>query len=69
VASQFTIPQIILFAQISQYLSTNDKALSIAFRSGSLIQRQPSLLYMEGELLENMYALNPNGSTIRITAE
>lgn len=68
-ATQFTIQQVILFSKISQYLSQNDKAISVAFRSGSLIQRQPQLLYMEGELLENMYTLNPNGSTIRTTAE
>lgn len=68
-ASQFTIPQVIAFAQISQYLSSNDQAAATALKSGSIITTQPALLYVEGSLLQSMYALNPNGSTIRKTAE
>ncbi len=68
-ATTFTIPQIIQFQQISQYLSSNDRSFNLFFKSGTLIQRQPALLYMEGELLQSMYALNPNGPAIRSTAE
>lgn len=68
-ASQFTIAQVISFAQISLYLAANDQAAGSVLKSGSIITTQPSLLYIEGELLKSMYALNPNGSTIRKTAE
>lgn len=64
--SLFTIPEIIIFSKISQYLSSNEKSLSITFRSGSLIQRQPQLLYMEGEILENMWTLNPDPTNTSI---
>jgi len=65
----FTIPQVISFAQISQYLASNDQAASAALKSGSIITTQPALLYVEGSLLQSMYSLNPNGPTIRKTAE
>jgi hypothetical protein len=68
-ASPFTIPQIIQFAKISQYLAGNDIASKTALRSGSINENLPWLLYMEGYLLENMYTLNPGGSTLRKTAE
>jgi len=68
-ASLFTIQQIITFAQISQYLAGNDIASKTALRSGSINENLPGLLYMEGYLLENMYTLNPGGSTLRKTAE
>ena len=68
-ASQFTIPQIINFAKISQYLASNEKAILDQLKSGSLIGNLSGLLYMEGTLLQNMYALNPSGPTIRGTAE
>ena len=67
--STFTIPQILTFAKISQYLASNDKASGAALRSGSIITTQPALLYVEGALLQSMYTLNPNGPTIRSTAE
>ena len=68
-ASTFTIPQVIQFAKISQYLAGNDIASKTALRSGSINKNLPGLLYMEGYLLENMYTLNPSGSTIRKTGE
>lgn len=68
-AGTFTIQQIITFAQISQYLAGNDIASKTALRSGSINENLPGLLYMEGTLLQNMYTLNPGGSTIRKTAE
>lgn len=68
-ASIFTIPQVISFSQISLYLAANDQAAASALKSGSIITTQPALLYVEGSLLQSMYALNPNGSTIRKTAE
>jgi len=67
--SIYTIPQILQFARISQYLAANDKSKDIAFRSDSLIRRQPSLLYMESELLANINTLNPNSPTLRGTGE
>jgi len=67
--SQFTIPQIIVFAKISQFLAGNDKASQKGLKSGSFIGNLEGLLYMEGYLLENMYTLNPTSSTLRNTGE
>lgn len=66
---QFTIAQIIKFSQISQYLASNERASLTQLKSGSLITILPELLYMEGSLLQNIYNLNPTGSTLRGTAE
>ena len=68
-ASSFTIPQIITFQKISQYLAGNDRASQLGLKSGSFIGNLEGLLYMEGYLLENMYTLNPNSPTLRSTAE
>lgn len=65
----FTIPQIVSFSQVSLYLASNDQAAASALKSGSIATIQPALLYVEGSLLQSMYALNPNGSTIRKTGE
>jgi|HubBroStandDraft_3_1064219.scaffolds.fasta_scaffold33234_2 hypothetical protein len=67
--SEFTIPKIIQFAQISQYLAGNDKSSLTQLRSGSFIGTLPKLLYMEGTLLQNLNSLNPGMSTLRGTAE
>jgi len=68
-ASSFTIPQIITFQKISQFLAGNDQASQLGLKSGSFIGNLEGLLYMEGYLLENMYTLNPNSPTLRSTAE
>lgn len=68
-ASEFAIPQIISFSKISQYLSGNDKSSLTQLRSGSFIGILPTLLYMEGELLENLNSLSPSASTLRGTGE
>lgn len=68
-ASEFTIPKIIQFAQISQYLAGNDKSRQNQLNSGSLIGNLPDLLYMEGYLLQNIFNLNPSSSLLRSTAE
>ena len=67
--SQFQISQIIQFQQISQYLAGNDKSSLMQLQSGSYIGILPSLLYMEGTLLQNLNTLNPGSSTLRGTAE
>jgi hypothetical protein len=67
--SQFQISQIIQFQQISQYLAGNDKSSLMQLQSGSYVGILPSLLYMEGTLLQNMNSLNPSSSTLRGTAE
>lgn len=67
--SQFSIPQIVQFGQISQYLAANDKSSFDQFKSGSLIGNLPGLLYMEGTLLQNIHNLNPGSVTERPTAE
>lgn len=67
--STFTIQQILSFAAISQYLASNEQASGSALKSGSIITTQPALLYVEGSILQSMYTLNPNGPTIRSTAE
>jgi hypothetical protein len=67
--SQFQISQIIQFQQISQYLAGNDKSSLMQLQSGSYIGILPSLLYMEGTLLQNLNSLNPGNSTLRGTAE
>jgi len=67
--SQFSISQIESFASISQYLASNDKSSLMQLQSGSYIGILPSLLYMEGTLLQNMNSLNPSNSTLRGTAE
>ena len=68
-AQQFPIPTIIKFAQISQYLASNEKSSLTQLKSGSLIGNLDGLLYLEGSLLQNIYNLNPSGSTVRPTAE
>lgn len=68
-ANQFTIPQIINFAKISQYLAGNDKSSQLGLKSGSFIGNLEGLLYMEGYLLQNLYTLNPSSSTLRSTGE
>jgi len=68
-ASEFTIIQILEFAQISQYISGNDKSSLKQLQSGSFIGNLSRLLYMEGTLLQNLNSLNPSSSTLRGTAE
>lgn len=67
--SEFPIPTIIKFAEISQYLASNDKSAQKQLQSGSFIGILPQLLYMEGTLLQNLNSLNPAISTLRGTAE
>lgn len=66
---EFTIAQIIQYAQISQYLAGNDKSSLTQLQSGSYIGILPQLLYMEGTLLQNLNTLNPGSPTLRGTAE
>jgi hypothetical protein len=68
-ANQFTIPQIINFAKISQYLAGNDKSFQLRLKSGSFIGNLEGLLYMEGYLLQNLYTLNPSSPTLISTGE
>ena len=68
-ASEFTVPKIIQFAEISQYLAANDRSSLWQLQSGSFVGILPNLLYMEGTLLQNLYSLNPGSSTLRGTAE
>lgn len=68
-ASEFSIPTIIQYQKISQYLAANDKSSLTQLRSGSFIGILPKLLYMEGTLLQNMNTLNPGVSTLRGAAE
>jgi hypothetical protein len=68
-ASEFTVPQIINFANISQYLAANENASLMQLKSGSLIGNLPGLLYMENNLLQNMNNLNSSSSTLRGNGE
>lgn len=68
-ASEFTINQIIQFANISQYLAGNDKSRLDQLKSGSFVGELPGLLYMENYLLQNINNLNPSSVTLRGTAE
>jgi hypothetical protein len=67
--SQLPIPTILSYQQIAQYLSTIKRNTLNQTRSGSLIDRLPELLYMEGDLLLNLHTLNPGSPTERPTEE
>lgn len=68
-ASQFTIPIIISIYKISSYLSGNDIAQNLAFKSGTLKPLLQKQILMEGYIMEQIYNLNSSDPQIRSTAE
>jgi len=68
-ASEYTIPQILQIAKISQYLASNDRQAGLLLNSGSLVQQLPEILYTERVPFEYIYNLNPDDPNIRNVAE
>jgi len=67
--SEYTIPQILQIAKISQYLAANDRQAGLLLNSGSLVQQLPEILYTERTPFEYVYNLNPSDPNIRNVAE
>ncbi len=67
-ADIYTIPQILNIAKLAQSLAQNDNAIKNALQGGSLDLSLGSKIYIERMSVQRMYALNPNNSTLRATA-
>lgn len=66
--SQPTIPQILQYAPICQYLAANDQAQNIALSGATIDNRLATLIYMERKSVQNRYNLNPNDTTLPATS-
>lgn len=67
-ASVFPIPDIILWAKISQYLGRFYLTQNNLFRGGDVDPNYPQLIRMERRALEFMYNFNPNEPNIDAVA-
>ncbi len=66
-AAPLTVLQIINIAKVSQYLATIDIAKGSLW-GGRLSPSTPRVLYMERKAVEWLYNLDPNNSTLPLTA-
>lgn len=64
-----SIPIIIAYAKISQFLAANDVSKTMLFKGGKPpVQRLPGLLYIVRKSVEWLYNIDPNNSTLPDTA-
>lgn len=62
-----TIPQDLTTGLLATYLAGNGNSNTNALKGGSLDNRLPRMLYMEQNIIQNIYNLNPNDPNLRST--